>query len=192
MRVLLRSPKDTVAAFLAFAAVIGIVGNALFLQHGRHPAPMFGHAIVLPSSFSPESPLPRPRPLAADDTGPIEPRQTERRIPDTRAAVSDPLASLVKATASIPVAPTNASPPANVIRPPAPIPMPVASPHRIAAIQRALTQYGYGQLRPTGTDGPETQAAIRRFEIERRMPVTGQVTERLMRELSAVIGHPIN
>ena len=38
----------------------------------------------------------------------------------------------------------------------------------------------------------ETQAAIERFEHERRMPVTGQISERLLRELAAVIGHPVD
>ena len=42
MRILLRSPKDAIAAALAFAAVSAIIANALFLQTGHHPAPMFG------------------------------------------------------------------------------------------------------------------------------------------------------
>ena len=78
-------------------------------------------------------------------------------------------------------------------RPPAPIPA-TASPaaRRVAAVQRALTEYGYGQLKPTGSVGPDTQAAISKFERERRMPVTGQVSDRLVRELAAMIGHPID
>ena len=42
MRILLHSPKDMVAGVLAFAAVSAIIANALFLQAGRHPSPMFG------------------------------------------------------------------------------------------------------------------------------------------------------
>jgi hypothetical protein len=38
MRVLLHSPKDTLAATAALAAVIAIVTNAMFLQAGRHPS----------------------------------------------------------------------------------------------------------------------------------------------------------
>ena len=64
-------------------------------------------------------------------------------------------------------------------------------PRRVAAVQRALTEYGYGQLKPTGTAGTDTQAAIVKFERERKLPVTGQVSDRLVRELVAVIGHPI-
>ena len=52
-------------------------------------------------------------------------------------------------------------------------------------MQRALTEYGYGQLKPTGTVGSDTQAAIQKFERERKLPVTGQMSDRLVRELTA-------
>ena len=94
---------------------------------------------------------------------------------------------VVKSTSSI------GSPSANVIRPPAPVPVATqpAGAKRVAAIQRALTEYGYGQLKPTGTVGSDTQAAIQKFERERKMPVTGQMSDRLVRELTTVIGRPI-
>ena len=63
--------------------------------------------------------------------------------------------------------------------------------HRVAAVQRALTEYGYGQLKATGTIGTDTQAAVQKFERERKMPVTGQISDRLVRELGTMIGHPI-
>ena len=50
MRILLHSPKDMVAGALAFAAVSAIVANALFLQAGRHPAPMFGSVVAMPAA----------------------------------------------------------------------------------------------------------------------------------------------
>ena len=59
-------------------------------------------------------------------------------------------------------------------------------------MQRALAEYGYGQLKPTGTIGTDTQAAIQKFERDRKLPITGQVSDRLVRELAAVIGHPID
>jgi hypothetical protein len=67
MRILLHSPKDTVAGLLAFAAVSAILANALFLQTGHHPAPMFGSVVVMPQPGSAAANLlPRPRPLEAD------------------------------------------------------------------------------------------------------------------------------
>jgi peptidoglycan hydrolase-like protein with peptidoglycan-binding domain len=62
----------------------------------------------------------------------------------------------------------------------------------VAAVQRVLTEYGYGQLRATGTIGADTQAAIQKFERDRRLPITGQVSDRVVRELTAMTGHPID
>ena len=54
-----------------------------------------------------------------------------------------------------------------------------------------LTAYGYGQLKPTGLVGADTQTAILKFERMRKLPVTGQVSDRLVRELAASTGHPV-
>lgn len=199
MRVLLHSPKDMVMGALAFAAVSAIIANALFLQAGRHPSPMFGTVISIPAA----NPLPRPRPAEAAmrqaDPAPVESvKQAEARsvepksveVKPVEARGADPMANLVRATTA---------PPAvnSVARPPAPIPASARSDsagaglRRVAAVQRALTEYGYGQLKPTGTVGSDTQAAIQKFERERKIPVTGQMSDRLVRELSAVTGRPI-
>ena len=203
MRVLLHSPKDTLAGLVAVAAVSAIVANALFLQTGRHPAPMFGTVINLPapSSVPLSNPMPRPRPVGAD-TSPLEPKATEFRVEpkpaekapekpaETTASTpraSDPMTNLVKATISTPTPSAVA-----VARPPAPIPVqqsPAA--RRLAGVQRALSEYGYGQLKVTGTMSGETQSAIQKFEREHKMAVTGQVSDRLLRELGAAIGHPV-
>src|SRR5437762_6779196 len=62
MRMLLHSPKDMLAGALAVAVVVAILTNALFLQAGRHPSPMFGSVVTLPAPAV-ASPLPRPRPV---------------------------------------------------------------------------------------------------------------------------------
>jgi hypothetical protein len=203
LRVLLHSPKDMVAGALAFAAVSAIVANALWLQAGRHPAPLFGTVVNLPAVTStPANLLPRPRPVEADsvipESKPAELKASDLRATDPRAEpktsdpktsdpkTSDPMGNLVKATSTAPI--TNSIP-----RPPASIPGDAASgSRRVAAVQRALTEYGYGQLKPTGTVGSDTQAAIQKFERTRKLPVTGQMSDRLVRELTAMIGHPID
>jgi hypothetical protein len=200
MRALLHSPKDTVAGVLASVAAGAVITNALFLQAGPHPAPMFGSTVVnLAATPAASSLLPRPRPAEAD-AAVAEPKQVERasdsRNPETKAAESragDPLASLVKTTAPLSQPTTTAalSSPSNAQRPPAPIPQ-TAVARRVAAVQRALTEYGYGQLKATGTMGPDTQVAIQKFERERKLPVTGNVSDRLVRELGTMIGHPID
>ncbi|MGH8518390.1 MAG: peptidoglycan-binding domain-containing protein, partial [Panacagrimonas sp.] len=63
--------------------------------------------------------------------------------------------------------------------------------NRTMAVQRALAEFGYGQIKPTGTVGPETRAAIEKFERERKLPVTGQISDRLVRELSVLKGAPL-
>ena len=204
LRVLLHSPKDTLAGLVAVAAIGAIVANALFLQTGRHPAPMFGTVINLPapSSMALSNPLPRPRPVGAD-TSPLEPRATEFRA-ESRAAeprpADKPPERPVEATASTPrsgdpmtnlVKQTISAPP-SVARPPAPIPLQQsAAARRIAGVQRALSEYGYGNLKITGAMGAETQSAIQKFEREHKMQVTGQLSDRLLRELGAAIGHPV-
>src|SRR6478672_7349983 len=105
MRILLRSPKDVVAGAFAFAAVIAIIANALFLQAGRHPSPMFGSVVVVPAAaLAPASPLPRPRPVEADASL-FEPKAADIKPAEPKAA--DPLASLVKATSAPAAAPSS-------------------------------------------------------------------------------------
>ena len=202
MRVLLHSPKDMVAGLLAAAAVCAIFTNALFLQAGRHPSPMFGGTVVTLPAPQPAvaSPLPRPRPVELA-TKPVEPEAVESKPVEMKAADpkgadknsdaknSDAMTNLVVKSTKAPVAA-----PANVMRPPALIPAPAqtAGARRVAAVQRALTQYGYGQLKPTGAVGADTQAAISKFEHARKLPVTGQMSDRLVRELTAMTGHPID
>lgn len=185
MRVFLHSPKDVIACALALAAVIAIIANALLMQDGRHPAPIFGAVTALPAVASvPAGPLPRPRPVEADVPLP------EARPADLRTA--DPLTNLVKTTSTVPATT------ANIPRPPMTVPVstrvdsvPVSGSHRVAAVQRALAEYGYAQLKPTGVVGPDTQAAIQKFEKARKLPITGQVSDRLVRELASMIGHPV-
>ncbi|HTG05108.1 MAG TPA: peptidoglycan-binding domain-containing protein [Bradyrhizobium sp.] len=175
MRMLLHSPKDMIAGVLAFAAVSAIITNALFLQAGRHPSPMFGSVVALSATGSVSaSPLPRPRPVDAM-TRPAEPSPADPKPAEPKAA--DTLANLVKSSSAPAVAPSNTAQ--------------AAGSRRVAAVQRALTEYGYGQLKPTGTVGSDTQAAIQKFERERKIPVTGQVSDRLVRELAAVTGRPV-
>ena len=195
MRMLLHSPKDMLAGALAIAAIGAILTNALFLQAGRHPSPMFGSVVTLPPP-APAVVLPRPRPveLAARHAEPslFEPKAIEIRSADPKATdpkAADPMTSLVAKSTAAPVA----APPANVMRPPVAIPTPLtAGARRVAAVQRALTEYGYGQLKPTGAVGADTQAAIAKFERDRKIPVTGQMSDRLVRELTTVIGRPID
>lgn len=110
---------------------------------------------------------PKPAPMAARS--------------DWRPSVPAPSRAAATAVTPLPVAARRDDPIADLIGP---------SP-RIAAIQRALSDYGYGQITPSGTLDEATSAAIEKFEREHRLPVTGEVSDRLMRELAALVGHPL-
>ena len=233
-----RSRRDLFAAAAAVLAITAIVTNALFLQTGPHPAPIFTAkprpaAAVAPAAapaphVAPAAVgLPRPRPaeLAAEkpETAPALRSQTDIVIdiqkelarrgfydgvadgvygPKTDGAIrdfeqaaglrlgSEPNEALLR---SIQRSPAKFARPASVEapRPPDPIGEMIAPAKRGRAVQRALSDYGYGQLKPTGTFDRETQEAIEQFERARRLPVTGQITPRLMRELAALTGRPL-
>jgi hypothetical protein len=198
MRILLHSPKDLVAGAVAFAAVSAIIANAMFMQAGHHPSPMFGAAVSVPASvpLAAANPLPRPRPVEAT----LKPADV--KLAEVRPAEVRPT-EVKQATAVSVIAKTNAAPvaPASIARPPAPIPVSsrsdpvgdlIVASRRVAAVQRALTDYGYGQLKPTGTVGSDTLAAIQKFERDRKLPITGQMSDRLVRELSAATGRAID
>lgn len=92
MRLMMSSPKDFVAAMFASAAVVAIVTNAIFMQAGQHPSPMFGKAV--PSASVSIVTLPRPRPVDAEqradtkalDQKLLEPTVTELK-PDRKSVV---------------------------------------------------------------------------------------------------------
>ncbi len=217
-------PLDSLASALATFGAIAILCNALFMQSGPHPAPIFANkpAPVAVAGGQDALLLPRPRPDSRSDLTavPVRPRadvmaEIQRELakrgfydgpadgvygPKTDSAIRD----FEQAAGLRPSAQPNdvllqtlqrsavkAKP---VVAPPA-RPDPIAellSPNRrVIAIQRALADFGYGQIKPTGFIGPETKAAIERFERERQLPLTGQLSERLTRELTAMTGRPL-
>jgi hypothetical protein len=158
-------PVDSFAVLGATAATILIVVNAVFLQSGARPAPFVANPTLQKTAEA----APKP----AEQTGP--------RIID------------MSATHTV-TAP----------RPPQTVPMPVPSPRRndpiadligpsprILAVQRVLSNYGYGQIKPTGTLDDATSQAIEKFEREHKLPVSDRVSDRLVNELAAMTGHPI-
>ena len=77
-------------------------------------------------------------------------------------------------------------------RPNDPIAQLIGMSSRVMAVQRTLSAYGYGQIRASGIVDEPTSAAIERFERTRGLPVTGKLSDRLMSELAAMIGHPLD
>jgi type IV secretory pathway VirB10-like protein len=179
-------PRELMAYVLAAGAAGAILVNALFLQSVRHPAPWFASTTVLPvarsvpvsQSMPAAQPMPRPRPPEAGVAA-------EPAKPPAKAVAAAKSAPPVKQAAATPQpapsrdnATTRTDPLADLI----------ASSRRIALAQRALSDFGYGQIKPTGVADPDTQAAIEKFERERMLPVTGKFSDRMLRDLGTVTG----
>ena len=173
-RALGRNPLDVIGIAVLLVAAGAILINALYRQPGPHPAPIFSV---------------KPRPVAT------EPAEIVPPLPRTRpaapiAAKQDAAAPAQPAPAEVQRAPVKAEPPrATRVDPIADI---LAGPTpRVAALQRALNDFGYGPLKTTGNYGSDTIAAVKKFERDRKMPVTGQISPRLLQELSTLTGKPI-
>jgi len=164
-----RNPRETVGLFAALAAILFIFANALFLQSGPHPAPFFTARPLVTSGATAPVPLPLPAPVLDAMTMSHMPAINDvqrSKAPVRTVAVesrhSDPIAQLLGAS------------------------------KQVLAVQRVLTAYGYGQIRPTGTLGPETQDAIKKFERSRKMPVTGTISDQLVRALAEMSGQSLD
>jgi peptidoglycan hydrolase-like protein with peptidoglycan-binding domain len=220
LRLILRRPRDSMAAGVAAFAAIAILVNALFMQSGPHPAPIFAN---------------KPLPVVTPSAGPAAALAPQRKAADARVEVTRPRSDMVaeiqrellrrgfydgaadgvygpktdtairdfeQAAGMRPSAEPNDMLLASIARSaikaqPVPIQRndPIAAllapSARIVAVQRALTDFGYGPVKPTGLYDTETRIAIERFEKARKRTVTGQVSDQLVRDLASLTGRPL-
>ena len=181
MRVLLHSPKDTIA------------GPGRSRGRGVHHHQR-GFSASEPPSVSDVQWIVRGRCAVATASrcrGFVQPMPRPPRLSPRRQ---------IRSRAKSKPAPI-ANPSAVTPRPPLPVPNAkrtdpvgdlIKSSRRAASVQRVLSEYGYGQLKPTGIIGPDTQVAIQKFERERKMPVTGQLSDRLVHDLGVLAGRPLD
>ena len=198
-RIVLTHPREVLAGLILLAASTAITVNALGLQRGPHPAPLFSPMRVAPPA---QAPIPPARPVQSQ----AQPQAQPQPAPAPAAATAtprpaktsaSPLAELVR-TSEAPVRPAasaEAKPSRDAIgdlirtgepgmRPPAN----VGEPGRVAAAQRALIKLNYGPLKADGVMGAGTRQALERFEKDRRLPVTGELAARTVRDLAAQSG----
>jgi hypothetical protein len=199
--------KDSIAALCAILAAGAITTNALFLQRGPHPAPILVSKPVAAPAVTPAStprvvgvPAAAPAPAAA----PVESRDVmlpRSRPPEAHqpakldAVKSEPVKAEPLPKADAPPRPVRniPLPESNAPRQPDPIGEIIAPPaRRVAAVQRVLSEYGYGQIKATGTLDRETQDAIEQFQRAKKLTVTRQITPELMRELAVLAGRPLD
>jgi hypothetical protein len=169
-RLVLRNPRDGMCALALITAIAAIVANSLYLQPGRHPAPIF--AI-------------RPLPvLSGEETGTVT--QLPRRRPPAPDAQKPELA---QKSDPVPLPrPRAQSTPAG----PRPDAAEATNPSRqLGAMQRILNEFGYGPIRVSGILDDNTREGIARFERDHNLPVTGQNTPQLRRAISMATGRPL-
>ena len=214
---------------MATVATFTIFVNALFLQKGPHPAPIFAARPMLhreeaaippriqgvqPNAAIETSALARTQMIASIQReltrkgfydGPADGiwgSKTDIAVRDFAQAAgikvnpeaSDTLLRAIiasKAKAQGANATTGAATAASDPAPQDPIAKLIAPSKRVTAIQRALADFGYGQIKPTGQFDPATKAAIEKFERDRKLPIDGQISDRLVRELAATTGRPL-
>ena len=169
-----------------------IVGNAIFMQAGRHPAPLF--ATREPSAIDQGSSDPA---LVTDIQRALAARNLYRGAvdgiagPETRLAIrtfernwglptrGEPTEALLATLATSPDVAVAKSGPAD--------PDPVEAPDpRLAEVQAALSRAAYGPLNVDGLPGPQTRDAIMRFQLDEGLPVTGKIDDTLVKKLKAV------
>ena len=170
-RLVLRNPRDSLCALALMTAVAAIIANSLYLQPGRHPAPIFAIRplpVLSSEGTAPPPQLLRRRPPAPDAQKP-EPAQKSDPVPLPRPRAQS--------------APTPLRPDPNTD---------VMSPLRqLGALQRILNEFGYGPIRASGIFDDSTREAIARFERDHNLPVTGQNTPRLRQTISMATGRSL-
>lgn len=170
---LLRRPGRTLAIVLFTGLLCGVAANALFFQTARHPAPMFrGPVIARPTpavARVPEKLVAAPQAEPMVPPLPVPPPQPQARAEATQ---KDQIGALIaNAAPRAPAAPAKA----------------VDETARILAAQRALVKLGY-VLKPDGVMGAGTRKALEMFEQSHKLPVTGELNARVLRELASQSG----
>lgn len=173
VRFVIENPVRVFGTAALLAIAVSFTVNALFNQQGRHPAPLFQAtgetASPAPAVASPAPtialPPERPADLAIKKDNPPA---AIAAAPPGRDAIGDLLRG-------------------GVVTTPAVDPKQEQS-RSLASVQRALNRLGYGPIKADGVYGAGTKLAIERFERDRKLPVTGEVSPRMMKELAAVSG----
>jgi peptidoglycan hydrolase-like protein with peptidoglycan-binding domain len=148
------------------SVLIGIGVNALILQRERHPAPLFSPAPLADSSAAPTpaAPLPPQLPSADRDASAAEvssasPPDRPVGAPDgSPSRAADPITDLLRGEARADVA------------------------RLTLAAQTALVKLGY-PVKPDGNEGVTTQQALRDFERVHGLPLSTEITPRLVKQL---------
>lgn len=119
----------------------------------------------------------------------------------TASSASNPSTGSVRTTRVTPPVPSPSAPRAQTVSAPVNAgPVPPASVGsnalsgdraRIARLQAALSEMGYGPISVDGFAGEQTANAIRRFELDRGLAITGALGPMVEQEVEKVLGRPL-
>jgi hypothetical protein len=146
------------------AVLTGIVINALTLQHERHPAPFFA-----------------PRPLPALASAPAAPSPVARSDESTSAPVLPP--ERPSGLEAAPGAGRRGDAIGDILREDSD----KETQKAIVAAQNALIRLGY-TLHADGVENAATLTALREFERTHSLPISTDITPRLLKHLAAATG----
>ena len=195
---------NAVAAGFFGVMVAIILLNALAWQRTRHPAPLFGRAAPAATAKEPRIaemiavPAPRPQtavtPVQAHDK-PME-KPPAQKSPVEKLPLETPAGEHTRQTHvnASPIKPQDkisqllkAPPPAPHTQPATAAAVPVKPSKSVLAVQRALVKLGF-VLNPNGVAGETTRRAIESYERDHGLPVRGEITPALLRQLRTETG----
>jgi hypothetical protein len=171
------------------ALLCGILVNAIALQHGRHPAPLFGRRARASASRTLEpipAPPPRPTSFASVPVAAPAPAETSNPTPaprkeEARRARQDEIGALIGE--NVPHARRNEI--GELIK--ESIPQGRHTERTVTAVQKALRKLGF-QVKATGDLGVATRQALEKFERDRRLPISSELNPRVIHVLAARSG----
>ncbi len=177
------SPRIALGAAVV-ALVIGIGGNALLFQAGRHPAPLFAappqtSAAAVEPVAAPFAPPPAPTPAATSVAAHQAPATTASIGPATQA--DRPRASPPARAANRAEKHTAAHQPDSIGAFLRGVNGDDGS-HLTRAAQAALAKLGY--LVKPGTDDEATRRALRQFQHTHGLPETAEISPELVKRLT--------
>ena len=172
----MKVPRARLYLGAALAVVlIGIGVNALVLQRERHPAPLFGPPPSPSSSPAPGPAAPLPPQAASADR--------DSSAPETSPATSlatQPATPPARPTDTVEATPSRASDPiTDLLRGEAR----GDATRLVAAAQTQLVKLGY-PVKPDGNEDAATQQALRDFERAHGLPLSTEITRRLVKQLT--------
>jgi hypothetical protein len=180
------------------ALLTAVVVNAAYMQHTRHPAPLFG------ATFKVEAPKPPPRPAHLDALLAEKMPGAALSKAAAPAAALAPPPTVATAPAAVALARTAPAEPAaapakkkadaigallagkSIDKSAAPAPVAAKS---ILSAQRALQKLG-APVKPDGAVGATTKRALEAFQRDNHLPVTGELTAKTRHLLAAHSGLP--